>query len=782
VPGQYDAQSRPAQSPIGPIITVVFAALIMGLPTLRGGFVGGDDHRLVLNHVLVNHPSFSHAVQLFTIVHRDLYQPLPLLTFSAEFAVAALFGLFDEGVEGGAWLFHLTNILLHALNAALVWFTIRRFEPRLGGTGLAAATVVALLFAVHPFQVEVVAWVNGRMMLLSTLFALASILTFARWLDGPRTRFAILTLLFVLLSLLSKVRVGLPLLLGLVALIHGHHLRPRFWSLWIPSAVLTGLFVWINIDATASADLFAEGAEHLRGPRLVRVLLALAFYFQHLLWPVGLASYYPTPPEVHWSDPSTLVAAIIVGLGFACLAVLSRISRPCRWGALWFFIAIADTLPFIPARNVLAADRYMYLPIIGLLWCLADVGIRTFARWTRRSTSKAPQLAVAAGTLVLVPALVAQSWFTAKWYNTSLLKTGRVADLFPNEPRVWEKLGWCHYQAGDYDQAIESAQHELRFDNTNVRSGALQLMGLSHLRQGKGEEALRLLHYALEVDPGNELGLYRLATAYDDLGRPQEALPFYEAAATAAPLHNPTLHRLAGVYRGLGRTADARAAYEKELANNPYEVPAVLALTELDIERGDGAALTAAHIRLLYLLRDLPDDTRLQINLGVIRYHLGQIEESMNAYKQVLRREPHNATAALNLAQLALGSDSRRVRASAPVLEGTADTVPMANAALAYAALTEGRFDEAVSRVNTLCRIGDSGGEARRLLLSALERYDREQPNVAWTYGLTAALLFADGQTQAAAAFLKLFEAKCDASACREHVQSLRRHSSPLVP
>src|SRR3990170_2047086 len=87
------------------ILGLVLAAFVMGIPTLRGGFVGGDDHRLVLNHVFVNHPSLAHALQLFTIVHRDLYQPLPLLTFSGEFALANLFHLFDSGVEGGAWLF-----------------------------------------------------------------------------------------------------------------------------------------------------------------------------------------------------------------------------------------------------------------------------------------------------------------------------------------------------------------------------------------------------------------------------------------------------------------------------------------------------------------------------------------------------------------------------------------------------------------------------------------------------------------------------------------------------
>ncbi len=82
------------------LVLVIVAAVVMGLPTLRGSFVGGDDHRLVLNHVLVNHPSPTHAIELFGMVHRDLYQPLPMLSFSLEFALANALGLFDKGLSG----------------------------------------------------------------------------------------------------------------------------------------------------------------------------------------------------------------------------------------------------------------------------------------------------------------------------------------------------------------------------------------------------------------------------------------------------------------------------------------------------------------------------------------------------------------------------------------------------------------------------------------------------------------------------------------------------------
>ncbi|MGB0716452.1 MAG: hypothetical protein ACPGXK_11270, partial [Phycisphaerae bacterium] len=176
-----------------PPAVVFLAGILMGLPTIRGGFVGGDDRQLVLNHVLVNHPSFEHAIKLFTILHRDLYQPLPLLSFSLEFVVADTLGLLDAGIERAAWLFHLTNIVLHALNGLAVWYAvllwhrilIRRHQTESVNHSTDAsafsveqtvALLAGLIFVLHPLQAEVVAWLNGRMMLLSTLFAVGSLI------------------------------------------------------------------------------------------------------------------------------------------------------------------------------------------------------------------------------------------------------------------------------------------------------------------------------------------------------------------------------------------------------------------------------------------------------------------------------------------------------------------------------------------------------------------------------------------------------------------------------
>ena len=678
-----------------PAVIVAVAAVVMGLPTLGGSFVGGDDHRLVLNHVLVNHPSLAHAARLFTIVHRDLYQPLPLLSFSVEFAAAKAFGLFDESVAGGARMFHLTNVILHAFNAVLVWAVIVRLHERIAGVGLVrdsnlapavatparapsvswdaagsasvVATVAALLFAIHPLQTEVVAWLNGRMMLMSTLFALASLLTFASWLDRPRNAWAFLTVAFVLLSAVSKVRIGLPVLLLIVALARRARLDRGLILLWVACSLVTGIFVLVNVQATAGAALFSEAAEHLHGPRAVRVLLALACYFQHLVWPVGLASYYPTPPVVRWSDPGTWQAAMVVVPALVAFAWACRRSRVARLGLVWFFVTIGATLPFVPARNVLAADRYMYLPIIGLFWLVATAGYAAYHRWLAPLSPRLGRIVVVLLCMLVVPACVGMSWHVSWFYATPFRKTQRIAELFPTTPRVWERLGWSYYSSDNYAKAIECAQKELQHDSPNVRSGAYQLLGMSELRLGNGEVALEHLHTAIELDPRNPLGKYRLAMAYEQLGHLSEALPYYEAAVDTAPSNNPTIKRLASAYRRLGRPADARAAFEKALVNNPYEVPATMGLIELDIAQATPESYLTAERRLVTLLDWMPENTTARVNLGVVRAALGRTAEAIEAYKHVLGQRYTNRTvatyvgmkerqdqltAALNLAQL----------------------------------------------------------------------------------------------------------------------------------
>ena len=743
----HDDVRRRTWRRIGWLILVAGVAMVMAWPAIDGGFVGGDDHRLVLDHILVNHPSIAHTVELFGIVHRDLYQPLPLVSFQLEFVVAEWFGLFDASVEQGAWLFHLTNMWLHALNSVLVALIVFRLgrdvqaadsgrrDPSGAEGGRAAAdesawTVaawVALLFAVHPFQVEVVSWINGRMMLLSTLFALVSMLSFHRWLNRGRYTSAVLCILFTLFCTISKVRAGLPILLWIVAMVSARRLDRRFWSIWLPCAATVAVFVGVNLWSTAAADLFSGGAESLHGPSSVRVLMALAFYFEHFLWPAGLCSYYPTPPHVNFFDSDSIRAAVVALSGLAIIAWFAWRSRACRWAALWFLVGIGDTLPFFPARNILAADRYMYLPIIGLAWFLVTILVAAHNRRRDRGLSTVPRAFGVSLAIVTVCVLIGVSWPIARAYTTPLKKTERIAMLFPDVPRVWERLGWSYQRAGDYDRAIQCAKRELVHDAPSVRSGAFQLWGMTEVKQGDAAAGLQHLHQAYTIDQMDGLAAYRLAQAYEELGRYEEALPWFEEAVEQAPQDNPTIRGLASVYRRLERLDDARNTYEKVLANNRFDIEAIIALTELDIEASTLAAYDASERRLLGLLAHMPSNARLTTNLDMIRFLRDEADDAMKL------------------------------------------------ASRAFVALSDGRYQRAADRVDALCEDRGATLDAREWLLAALKRFGLDRPDTPWTLGLAARLLIADQQFGPARVSIGLFESQCTEDVCRSYAELLRK-------
>jgi tetratricopeptide (TPR) repeat protein len=656
---------------------IALAALAMGLPTTRGGFVGGDDHRLALNHVFVNHPSWEHAVKLFTVQHRDLYQPLPLLTFQAEFLVAQTFDLFRDGPDAGGWFFHLNNVFLHTINAILVFFVVRMLQTcqvrggavaSLAGSErrrttcehtvdgawpVATAAVAGLLFAVHPLQMETIAWLNGRMMLLSTLFLLLALLVFSSWLDRPRPATAVLTLLLVVLCAISKVRIGLPVLLLIVAYLRAGGFRTRFWSLWIPVTLVTAIFAYVNVEATSDVELFEQGAAYLRGPRLARVLMALAFYFEHIVWPTGLSSYYPTPPLVAWSDPAAKRALIVVGIAFALLAWAAWRSRVFRSGILWFAATVFATLPIFPARNILAADRYMYVPLIGVGWIVGAFATAFFARTVvHRARSVRFGVPAAVGGL-LVPLFIGIGWYTAHFYETPLLKTQRVADLFPDTPRVWEPYGWTLHSLGRYDEAEYAARMELRHDAPKVRGGAYLLLGVCALDRGDVREAVRLMEQSIQEDPESARTMFRLGGVYELSGDPAKAAEYYEKSVALTPMHNPSLNRLASCYRLLGRPDDARDVYQRALDfSHGYDVHSVMGLVELDLDDGSRERLVAARDRLEELLSWMPENLDARTNLGVVLTRLGSLQEAAKVYGDVLSSDPQHVTANLNLAQL----------------------------------------------------------------------------------------------------------------------------------
>ncbi|MCH7910860.1 MAG: tetratricopeptide repeat protein [Candidatus Hydrogenedentes bacterium] len=395
--------------------------------------------------------------------------------------------------------------------------------------------------------------------------------------------------------------------------------------------------------------------------------------------------------------------------------------------------------------------------------------------------------------------------------------------------------------------AIDLAGREFAHDKVSAKSMALMIIGQSQFELGNMAQGVASLREAIETVPENSRAKFALGIRLDEMGQTDEGLSWIEASVRAAPLANPRLIRLATLYRRLERPEDARRSFEQAVANNPYEVPAVLGLTELDIEEGTEKSLAGAERRLIDLLAWMPENADAWADLGVVESTLGRPEQAIEAYKRALQEDASHATAALNLALLyqnsgdpirageyltiaARGrlesfeqlvalhdalvghgrleetltlwngfmhenpdsSDGRLFATWATVLTGdTADVGvarlhadldspnPMAFAILAYAALLEGRAESAVEHVERFCTGAGRTMETHRRLLLALELFHERQPDSPWTYGLTARLLLANGQNQAAEMAIDFCRQKCKAEACEQYADRL---TSLLTP
>jgi len=410
------------------LAAVAAAAVLAAYPSLRCRFVGGDDLRLLLDHPLVSQPSWTNAGRLLVSPHRDLYQPLPMLAYMAEYR---LFGRRPFG-------YHLDRLLLHAVNALLVWLLVQQLTGR---RWVAALTGVA--FGLHPLAIETIASVAKLTIPLSTGLILLCMIAYLRWRDTRRPGWYVLSLLTAAAAMLCKPIITLPLALWLLDLYR--HWRPsRRWLVgWLPFATIAAAALWLNLNLTGRAGLTGQASQQLSGPMPARIVLVNQWALTKYLWPAELAPWYPPPETVTWLQPA-VIAGLASLLGCAILAAATFRRVPDLGLGLALFIVYL--LPYqgsVIARNLLSADRFMYLPIVGLHLAAAGavmaIGRRLLATLTRRRAifTQAAALACAAAVAALWLTI---SWRTIRYYHSGLARARRVVALYPQHPNALAAL------------------------------------------------------------------------------------------------------------------------------------------------------------------------------------------------------------------------------------------------------------------------------------------------------------------------------------------------------
>jgi protein O-mannosyl-transferase len=542
---------------------LVSAALLVAITVAafwrvgRNDFLNYDDNLYVTDNWQVQHGLSAESVKwAFGSEHAYNWHPLTWLSHMTD---VSLFG-----VKPGPM--HLINLCIHLAGALLLLgfliYTTRR---------VAASWVVAALFAVHPLHVESVAWIAERKDVLAGLFWMATMCAYAVYARRPGLPRYLTVVLFFALGLMAKpMLVTLPLVLLLLDYWPLHRLEfgPALWEKRLefggrnttiyglvveklPLLAMSGVSCVLTIRAQHAA---IAAMESLTLPvRLTNAVVSYGRYIAEMVYPAGLAVFYPHP-RVAMYGLAAVVLVLLTG-GTVLALYLGRKYRYLATGWLWYLITLVPVIGLMQVGDQSHADRYTYLPLIGLFvvaaWVVADAA-------ENRRVLKA--VACVSGAVVISILAVITAADLGNWKDTESL-CRRAVRVTRNNYLMENNLALELVIQGRIDEALTHAQRafEIRPDVPQV----LSTMGIVMASQKRCEDALTYYFAALAKKPNQKELNSSIAAAYLSMNRPADALPYARRATELDPHWAKAWLQLSIALNDTGRVPEAAAALAK---------------------------------------------------------------------------------------------------------------------------------------------------------------------------------------------------------------------------
>lgn len=549
------------------------AALILYAQSTHFGFVSLDDPLLISQNPLVtNGPTIPAIRGAFTTYDPELYIPLTILSYQLDFL--------RGGLEPGTY--HTTNVLLHVLNILLVFaITFRLTGQKMIGF------MCALLLAIHPLNVETVAWAAARKDLLSGFFALASIITYLIAVERENWKWFAASALLFAFGLLSKVTIILlPLFLFTLEWMNGSS-----WKTMIrrtgPSLILSLIFGIIAILGKTTNLISLSVIDYI-----LLACKSTIFYFTKLIFPFGFSVLYPqtTPISITSAEFFVPVLIVIILTGFI---IVMRRRLPMVWiaSSLFFFFLAPAFLTVVKNGDIyVASDRYAYIASIGFFLMLGYAAHRLMSLYLFPERVK---MYGVHGLIAAIACFLAfrsheqlQVWRT----NSSLFH--HVLSLQPENVLALNNLGSELSDLGKKDEALTYFERAKKADPKNplpvVNMGAI---ALSKGNQAEAEkmyrEAISVIDTSRTVRPDDLLAYSLLGQLLDDQGKGEEAIKIYEEAAERGTAFPEPQFNLGLLYHKYNQKDEAIAQYQKAVALNHRHVRAHYNLAELLAEKGE---------------------------------------------------------------------------------------------------------------------------------------------------------------------------------------------------
>jgi Tfp pilus assembly protein PilF len=574
-------------------LILVVTTLVAYWQVQHHGFVNYDDTQYVTNNPSVQDGlTVEGIIWAFTTGHVSNWHPLTWLSHMLD---CHLYGLSPGG-------HHLTNVLFHIANTVLLFFVFRFMTGALW-----RPAIVAALFALHPLHVESVAWVAERKDVLSTLFWLLTMFAYAWYVKRPGVSKCLVVITFALGLMAKPMLVTLPFVLLLI-----DYWPLRRFGVGVPSMGNSGKGRWnlvwekwplFLISAGSSIVTFLVQQRGLAvqplelipmGSRLANAVVSYASYIWKMVWPARLSVYYPHPLDSLTKWQILGAALLLVSISAVVLREIKR--RPYLIvGWLWFLGTLVPVIGIVQVGGQAMADRYTYVPMIGLFIALTWGASDIVTVWPKTRSF----LGVAVAVIISILA-VRTSFQVRHWKNTT--------SLFGHALQVTIGNQLAHNQ-----------------------------LGLALLKDGNTDEAIKHFSEALRITPQYVNAHVNLGNAFKDKEDFNRAAQQYRRALSFAPGHATARNNLGILMARQGRTEEAVAHFSQVLQRDPNNARTH---NNMGIVLAKQGKLDDAIVHFSQVLRVDPNHVEAHYNLGIALARKGRLNEAAEHFSEAVRIRP----------------------------------------------------------------------------------------------------------------------------------------------
>lgn len=508
------------------LLLILFVVLVAFWPCLYNDFVNWDDPDSLINNTDVRSFSFP---DIFSHFVNGNYQPLTTLSYSFVYHGAGL----NPGVH------HAVNVFFHLINVLLVYFFIK-FLIGQDTTALA----IAFLFGIHPMHVESVAWVTERKDVLFCMFYLSSMIVYLKFIGQkkPKYAFFVTTLILFLLALLSKpTAMSLPFVLFLIDYYKGRKLTKANVGEKLPLIMFSLLFGLLAIYGnyfTPFIDNYPVVNEYHFTERLLFACYAVFFYVYKLLWPLGLSCFYPYPEKINGLFPMIYYFSpfFLLLIGWILWKILAN-RKLLVFACLFFIFTILFNLPILNVGHTITADRFTYLPCLGLFLIFAEIveSICFKVCYQNQKLKIVFGLALLLGILFLFFLTRQQC---AVWKNDKTLWSNNIKN-YPRVPMSYYKRGNYFAEHAQLDAAISDYSQAIVV--TPDYAEVYNNRGNMYLLKGEYAHALEDYEAAIKTNKIFFDPYFNEAAYYSFIKDQKKALEIYNQILSMDPHHERAL-------------------------------------------------------------------------------------------------------------------------------------------------------------------------------------------------------------------------------------------------